>query len=301
MTMTLPDLVDGFAGLEVAVIGEAMLDVYLEGAAERPCTEAPVPVVSVHDRHDAPVGTAKTPTNVRTPGSQVSLLSVTGNDDEGSILHRALDDLGVDTAYLPSEPSRRLLAEQREIANGQVLLHFAHGIAEPIDPDVEEVLVDRLTVLFLRLDVLIIFDCGYGSLTRRLIRTLAELQSTLPRVVVDAKEPAACRSVEAMATKPKYIESIHLLGTSGGEAVSTRPEQIASRGKRLLDLTGARVCAVTLDTEEVPVFERGQPALRVFTHPQPHSRAPGAVPKFPHEIEHIARKVEGNDVWFPLG
>jgi D-beta-D-heptose 7-phosphate kinase / D-beta-D-heptose 1-phosphate adenosyltransferase len=277
MTTTLPDLVDRFAGLEVAVIGEAMLDVYLEGTAERLCREAPVPVVSVHDRQDAPGGAANTAANVRSLGAQTSLLSVTGNDNEGSILHRALEDLGVDTTYMLSEPSRRTLAKQRVIADGQVLLRFDHGSAEPVGPDVEEALVDRLTVLFPRLDALIISDYGYGILTPRLIRTLAELQSNSPRVVVvDAKEPAAYRSVGAMATKPNYSEAIRLLGTSGMESGSTRTEQIASQGKRLLDLTGARVCAVTLDTEGALVFERGRPAYRVYARPQPHSRAAGA-------------------------
>ena len=39
------DVVRGFPGLRVLVIGDAMLDTWLEGEAIRLCKEAPVPVV----------------------------------------------------------------------------------------------------------------------------------------------------------------------------------------------------------------------------------------------------------------
>lgn len=48
----LAQLIDRFAGLRVAVVGDAMLDSYFEGAAERLCREAPVPVVTVRSRVD---------------------------------------------------------------------------------------------------------------------------------------------------------------------------------------------------------------------------------------------------------
>ncbi len=51
MTTSLPALRDGF-GLSVAVVGDVMLDVYLEGTANRLCREAPVPVVRLDARTD---------------------------------------------------------------------------------------------------------------------------------------------------------------------------------------------------------------------------------------------------------
>src|SRR5262249_41391688 len=51
-------LIDGFAGLHVLVIGDAMLDTYLQGSTDRLCPEAPVPVVAVSARRDVPGGAA---------------------------------------------------------------------------------------------------------------------------------------------------------------------------------------------------------------------------------------------------
>jgi len=45
MNTGLAKLLDTFVGLNVVVIGEAMLDCYLVGVADRLCSEAPVPVL----------------------------------------------------------------------------------------------------------------------------------------------------------------------------------------------------------------------------------------------------------------
>ena len=41
--------INRFSGLNVLVIGDAMLDVYLDGSANRICREAPVPIVDIKD------------------------------------------------------------------------------------------------------------------------------------------------------------------------------------------------------------------------------------------------------------
>src|SRR4051794_28542654 len=115
MNASLSVLIDRFAGLEVVVLGEAMLDVYLEGSAERLCREAPVPIVALNDRRDAPGGAANTAVNVRSLGAQVSFLSVIGGDSEGALLRRSLERHGVSTAHLLAEPSRRTIANHRVV------------------------------------------------------------------------------------------------------------------------------------------------------------------------------------------
>ena len=56
----LPGVLDRFSGLTVVVLGDAMLDGYLEGSAQRLCREAPVPVVRLGRRAAMPGGAANT-------------------------------------------------------------------------------------------------------------------------------------------------------------------------------------------------------------------------------------------------
>ena len=277
MNPTLAHLIDRFAGLEVVVIGDAMLDVYLEGAAGRLCREAPVPIVSLNGRRDAPGGAANTAVNVRSLGARVSFLSVIGGDAEGALLRRSLEGLGVPTAHLLTEPARRTRANHRVVADGQVLVRFDQGSAGPAEASVEDLLLDRLASLLPGCDAVIVSDYGRGILTPRVIGALARHQMISRRpLVVDSKDLAAYRGVGVTAAKPNYDEAVRLLGADRLEQARARVEQITSHGERLLDVTGARVCAVTLDTEGALVFERGHPHYRTYARPTPHSRAAGA-------------------------
>jgi D-beta-D-heptose 7-phosphate kinase/D-beta-D-heptose 1-phosphate adenosyltransferase len=51
---------DAFRDLRVVVVGEAMLDTYLEGEAARFCPEGPVPAVTITARYHLPGGAANT-------------------------------------------------------------------------------------------------------------------------------------------------------------------------------------------------------------------------------------------------
>ena len=84
------EIIDALRGLRVAIIGEAMLDAYLEGTAGRICREAPVPIVDIERRTDAPGGAANTAVNLAALGADVRFVSVLGSDPEGDAVTSAL-------------------------------------------------------------------------------------------------------------------------------------------------------------------------------------------------------------------
>ncbi len=79
--MTAQQYLNKWTNLHVLVIGEAMLDCYLEGTSNRLCREAPVPIVDISNREDVPGGAANTAANLNRLGASVSFLSVIGNDE----------------------------------------------------------------------------------------------------------------------------------------------------------------------------------------------------------------------------
>src|SRR5947209_16387148 len=92
---TAVNLVRGFRHLQVLVIGDAMLETYLEGTAARLCSEGPVPVVHKTTEHRVPGGAANTAANLRALGAEVDLLAVVGHDSAGTVLRAALVERGV--------------------------------------------------------------------------------------------------------------------------------------------------------------------------------------------------------------
>ena len=63
MSGTLEHAVRRMAGRRIVIVGDAVLDSYLEGRATRLSREAPVPVVAVDRRIDAPGGAANAAVN----------------------------------------------------------------------------------------------------------------------------------------------------------------------------------------------------------------------------------------------
>src|SRR3954453_5603504 len=87
-------LLDAARGRRIAVIGDAMLDVYLRGDVERISPEAPVPVVRVRDRRFALGGAGNVAQNVRAAGAGCDLVAAIGDDAGGRQLSAMLGAIG---------------------------------------------------------------------------------------------------------------------------------------------------------------------------------------------------------------
>lgn len=273
MRNNLLNLIDSFRGLKVLVIGDAMLDVYLNGTAERVCREAPVPIIDISEQKRAPGGAANTAVNIRALGGDVVFLSVLGSDAEGGLLRRALEASGVSVEHLLVHRGRFSLVKNRITSSSQILLRFDHGTTEPIDSDVEDALIDRLSMLFTEVDAVVVSDYGYGLTTPRIIQTIGKLQSLSPlTLIVDSKNLSDYRRLSVTAVKPNYDETVRLLGLKR----SASPEDIASYGERILEVTGSRIAAVTLDSKGALFFENGCLPYRTYAHPAKQAQATGA-------------------------
>jgi D-beta-D-heptose 7-phosphate kinase/D-beta-D-heptose 1-phosphate adenosyltransferase len=163
------------------------------------------------------------------------------------------------------------------VAGTQILARFDQGSTCPVDRKTERSIIARLTNLFPRCDAVIVSDYDYGVLTPRVIDTLARLQARHPRVlVVDSKRLPAYRHARPTAVKPNHDEAVKLLGSGVFAGFQSRADGIAAEGERLLDISGARLVAVTLDTEGAIIIERDGPPYRTYAQPVVNARTVGA-------------------------
>ena len=273
MKRNLGEIVDSFKGLRALVVGEAILDTYLDGTAGRVSQEAPVPVVTLTGRRHVAGGAANTAVNVRCLGAEATLLSVVGDDADGDLLREALVAAGVETDAVLTVPGRATLAKNRVFAASQMLVRFDAGSTDAVDEETERALVERLGRLFSQADAVIVSDYAYGILTPAVIAALAEVERRDPRViVVDSRDLRAFRAVRPTAVKPNFDEALGLLAPVEADGEG-RAELIAAAGERILDETGARIAAVTLDADGAVLVERGRSAYRTYRAPA-SSRSP---------------------------
>ncbi|MEX2238345.1 MAG: D-glycero-beta-D-manno-heptose 1-phosphate adenylyltransferase [Dehalococcoidia bacterium] len=277
MEKTTAEIIGRFSGLRALVIGDAIVDTYIEGAATGISREAPVPIVAVRTTSYRAGGAANTAVNVQALGADASLLSLVGDDDPGGRLLSALAESGISSEDVVIEPGRRTLNKTRVSADGQALLRFDEGGADLPSAENEAELVGRLGPLFAAADLVMVSDYGQGVLTAGLVAELGRLQASNPRVlVVDARDLPRYSGAGVTAVKPNYEEAIHLLGLPPATSASERLLQVGAAGDRLLDITGSQVAAVTLDSAGGLVFERGSEPYRTYTRNAPSSRAAGA-------------------------
>jgi len=275
-TMTpLSHYIDVWQSLKVLVIGDVMLDCYLQGTSDRLCQEAPVPVVVISERQDFPGGAANVAANVSRLGAKTFLLSAIGQDEGGERLQATLQKQHVSTAHLLINQERSTLMKQRIVANSHLLVRFDQGNTGALELDLETKIIEQLTTLFVACDAVIISDYGYGQITPRIIQTLEHLQKTYSKtIVIDSKQLGEFQAIHPTMVKPNYGETLKLLNLPKQE--THRIEQLMPYQNNLLQLTGASYVAVTLDRDGVLIFEQNQPPLHLPTTPAPTHHTSGA-------------------------
>src|SRR4051812_40674108 len=117
------ELLEAGAGQRVAIIGDAMLDVYLRGDVDRVSPEAPVPVVRILDKELALGGAANVAHNVSAIGAECDLVCAVGEDAEGQVVRSMLREIASNMRSVISV-QRRTTTKTRVIARSQQIVRF---------------------------------------------------------------------------------------------------------------------------------------------------------------------------------
>ncbi len=173
----------GMAHPQVIVIGEAILDCYLQGESLS-SLESPVPIVKVNDRKQIPAGAADTAFYLKSLGTQVVFLSVIGEDWEGNLLRQTLEESGITTSYLLTHTARQTLTRQMIMLGSELLMKIDSGSTDAIDSCTEQALINQLKNCFPQCHAVIVCDYGYGIVTQNVKYILAQLQYSFPHVLI---------------------------------------------------------------------------------------------------------------------
>ncbi len=181
-------LLAAMARRRVVVVGDAMLDVYLAGEADRISPEAPVPVVIVRGRRTALGGAANVAANVAAIGAECRLVAVIGDDQRGDTFRAELLGARLADRHLVVAAARPTTSKTRVIARGQQVVRIDEEVDEAITPRTEEQLLAQVEDAMRDADALLLEDYNKGVLTAPVIARAFELAARrgVP-VVVDPK------------------------------------------------------------------------------------------------------------------
>ncbi len=178
-----------FSRVRVLVIGDLILDEYVQGSVDRISPEAPVPIVWASQRKFVPGGAANVANNLRSLGAQVALSGVVGKDHYRDIMLEDLRNRGIDTGAVIEEKGRQTTLKSRIFAAHQQVVRVDWENVEPIRKTTEHKLNEYINANLKKFDAVIIEDYGKGFFTNSLLSGIISVARRLGMIVtVDPKE-----------------------------------------------------------------------------------------------------------------
>jgi D-beta-D-heptose 7-phosphate kinase/D-beta-D-heptose 1-phosphate adenosyltransferase len=254
-------LLSAAATKRIAVVGDAMLDVYLRGDVERISPEAPVPVVRVKERRYALGGAANVVQNVRGLGAACDFVAAVGQDAGAATLRGMLDSIGVPPASMV-QIDRPTTTKTRIVARGQQVVR----VDEEEDEDLSAADVKKLAAAVDKAvdqaDALVLEDYNKGVLVPDVItRAISRARARKIPIVVDPKYRNFFQYKGATIFKPNRRELESALGAEVDlEHPDALPAALAKLGVDHLLLTlgahGMALISSAGDVMRVPTVAR---------------------------------------------
>lgn len=249
-----PHHVLGFEATRVVVIGDAMLDRYVDGTVSRISPEAPIPVLQVRQDRTVAGGAANTAMNIAALGATTTLIASWAEDESGRELERLLAAAGVATARV-TRGDAPTIEKLRVVAGQQQIVRVDREDTVELDAAGAASVLAALEAALARgaeSTAIVISDYAKGMLGRDLVGEIIALatQRRIP-VIVDPKSSDIRKYRGATLVKPNFAEALQMAGMRAAAPDDTTLETIAQR----LLTDGIQALAVSLSAVGVEVVE----------------------------------------------
>jgi D-beta-D-heptose 7-phosphate kinase/D-beta-D-heptose 1-phosphate adenosyltransferase len=229
---------------QIFVVGDAMVDVYHNGVANRISPEAPVPIIENPKLTFSLGGAGNTAANIKSLGGSAVLVSVIGADDWGVKFIQKCEDTGISFPATPHQgfttsSKHRFLAGDHQVVR---IDYEDTSIPPSAGSQIGKVLEES------EFSVLLISDYRKGVISEDLlVKIFARAQELSAPIIVDSKAQDFSIFEGASLLTPNLVEALRASGEHD-------PRRAA---KKLHALTGADVL-VTLGQDGMLLYSEGQ-------------------------------------------
>ena len=246
----------------VLVVGDVMLDEYVEGTSDRISPEAPVPIINVAEVRDHLGGAANVARQVSALGGSPVLVGVIGEDAAGERVRDHCAQRGIDASGLVVAADRVTTTKQRITVGRQQVARLDREVTAAVRGSIEERLVEHIASAT-RPDAIVVSDYAKGALTPRVLDAVmsAAERWNVP-VLVDPKHRDFGRYRGATVIKVNHVEFESAVGHR--LAVDDVAEAMATVGRELIGSAEVRHLIVTLGAGGLMVLPEEGEALHLL-------------------------------------
>ncbi len=255
-------LLDRFKDSSILVIGDLMLDEYIQGTVERISPEAPVPIVRQRNVKVVPGGAGNVVNNLVSLGARVSVVGASGNDADAQILQRLFLDQGVrekDLFILPLE-NRPTTKKTRIMAANQQICRLDREIAEPVGAEEEKSLLANIARRLNDVSGIIFSDYDKGIITPNIIQKTVEMASSRKIFI----------SVDPQVTHFNYYRNVAVLTPNHHEAGGylgrklLTPETVREGGFEIMERLNSKMLLITQGEKGMTLFQSSDKSCQNF-------------------------------------
>jgi rfaE bifunctional protein kinase chain/domain len=254
-------LVRRMEGRSVLVLGDLMVDEYVQGRALRVSPESPVLVVEVQSEDSKPGGAANVVNNVLAMSARSHVYGVVGRDEAGERLTSGLAAAGADVSGIVIDPTRPTTRKTRVVAQEQQVVRIDREDVSPIDGETERAMLAQIASRLPNVDAVLLSDYRKGMITPTLARRVCAMALEAGKPLVANPKPASARWLEnARLLSVNQVEAEQL----GGSPLPEQADALAEYGWRLLSELQLRTLVIT----------RGSKGLAYWTRDIEHRTVP---------------------------
>ena len=237
-------VVRGFANLRVLVVGDLIVDEYINCEPLGMSQEDPTIVVAPIKQDRFVGGAAIVAAHARGLGARVRYLGVSGLDDAAAFAADRLQGYGVDNQLLVDE-SRPTTLKQRYRAAGKTLLRVSHLRQHDISQEFAEQLYARIHATLDDTDLVIFSDFNYGCLPQSLVdQLIKDCDKRRVMMVADSQASSQLGDVSRfkgmlLLTPTEHEARLAMRDTSSGLVVLAEGLREQARARQVIITLGA--------------------------------------------------------------
>ena len=250
---TAAGLINSFQDCHILVVGDLMLDRFVDGTVTRISPEAPVPVLSQSRCQQMPGGAANVACNLAQLGAQVTLIGACGDDAAASDLAAELSHFPTITFLPVAVAGRPTSLKTRYRASGQQILRVDDEMTSAIDAGAQQTLCETASGVITSVDMLVLSDYAKGCLPETVIRQLIDAARAAKKLIVaDPKVTDLSVYADVDILTPNLQELSKSAGTSLTEidtigATATRLAKTHHIGTIMTTLSARGILASSAD------------------------------------------------------
>lgn len=258
--MDATQLFESFNQVNIAIIGDVIIDRYLDGKVDRISPEAPVPIVHLKNSDNRLGGAGNVALNIKAMGATPYLFSIIGEDENADIFKSLMPINDLWAAGIHQSKERCTTVKTRVMANHQQLLRVDREDTHDLSKQEINDFLDKVKTSFesIRVDVIILQDYNKGVLSPPVIEAVLQTakEKNIP-VVVDPKKAnfLSFKNVEIFKPNLKEIQE-----STPFEVHPTLPS-LQKASDFLKETTGAKNTIITLSEKGMFIDDGKQPQI----------------------------------------